>query len=177
MPETLKKTNLNNLSVGQHVNLERAMGGHSRFGGHFVQGHVDTTATIKSVTPEGNSLVFRFSVPDAHLMSYIIPKGYVCLDGISLTVVDVCDHDHSFSICMIAYTQTKVTLSKRKVGETVNLEVDLLGKYVEKMIIGMVQGGNNPIDNAENEGQRGSLSHMLESRIDRILDKKLARKD
>ncbi|KAI9230069.1 MAG: Lumazine-binding protein [Piptocephalis tieghemiana] len=136
-PETLRRTNLGLLKTGDPVNLERAMRADRRFGGHFVQGHVDTTATIVSRTPENNSLWLRLRLDedpkDPSMIRYIIPKGFISLDGTSLTVCDVDSSSREFSIMLIAYTQTKVILSTKDVGDKVNIEVDMLGKYVDSI--------------------------------------------
>lgn len=131
-PESLRRTNLGELKVGSKVNLERAMDAQKRFGGHIVQGHVDCTVTITSITPEGNSLWFKFHVPDRQLMRYIIPKGFIALDGTSLTVCDVDDDAQTFTIMMIAHTQQHVIMPLKKVGDHVNLEVDMMAKYAVK---------------------------------------------
>jgi riboflavin synthase len=133
-PETLKRTNLGQLSPAKTVNLERAMLPSTRFGGHYVQGHVDTTCKILSKEPLGDSIVIRFQTPREYLR-YIIPKGYVTLDGTSLTVIDVNDQECWFSIMMIAYTQTHVIMPSKEAGEFVNLEVDMISKYVERSLI------------------------------------------
>ncbi|KAI8989559.1 alpha subunit of riboflavin synthase [Pilobolus umbonatus] len=135
-PETLRCTNLGELKVGSKVNLERAMDSKKRFGGHMVQGHVDTTVKIASIKPEVNSIWYtlQLSQADKDKMRYIIPKGYVCLDGTSLTVCDVNDDALTFSIMMIAHTQEHVIMPSKKVGDTVNLEVDILAKYALKSI-------------------------------------------
>ncbi|CAG8442112.1 10201_t:CDS:2 [Funneliformis caledonium] len=139
-PETLRRTNLGDLKVGNNVNLERAIAANVRFGGHFVQGHIDTTATILSVTPEGNSLWVRLSPSDKSYLRYIIPKGYICLDGTSLTICEVNDDESWFSIMLVAYTQSHVIMPTKKVGERVNVEVDMLGKYVERIVEPMLFG-------------------------------------
>ncbi|CEI99332.1 Putative Riboflavin synthase, alpha subunit [Rhizopus microsporus] len=120
-PETLRCTNLGDLSVGSKVNLERAMDSNKRFGGHMVQGHVDTTVEIISIRPEGNSIWFTFQMKeeDKDKMRYIIPKGFICLDGTSLTVCDVDDDQRTFSIMMIAHTQTHVIMPLKKIGVVV----------------------------------------------------------
>ncbi|CEG64401.1 Putative Riboflavin synthase, alpha subunit [Rhizopus microsporus] len=135
-PETLRCTNLGDLSVGSKVNLERAMDSNKRFGGHMVQGHVDTTVEIISIRPEGNSIWFTFQMKeeDKDKMRYIIPKGFICLDGTSLTVCDVDDDQRTFSIMMIAHTQTHVIMPLKKIGDRVNVEVDMLAKYALKSI-------------------------------------------
>ncbi|KAG0224465.1 alpha subunit of riboflavin synthase [Mortierella sp. GBAus27b] len=140
-PETLRKTNLGSLKVGDAVNLERAMNAHTRFGGHMVQGHVDTTVTILSREDDGNAITFVFQVPEEYkdLMDYIVPKGFICLDGTSLTVIDVDDVKRTFSIMMIAYTQTRVVMPHRAIGGHVNVEVDMMGKYASKGVESMIK--------------------------------------
>jgi riboflavin synthase len=150
-PETLRKTNLGDFVVGQAVNLERAMSGATRFGGHFVQGHVDTTITIQQIRKDPpNSLLFTFNVSkppqgQSDYLAYIVPKGYVCLDGTSLTVIDVDWTTRTFSVMLIAYTQTKVVMPTKKEGDKVNLEVDQVGKYVENMVKGMLLSDSGPL--------------------------------
>ncbi|OCF45231.1 riboflavin synthase, alpha subunit [Kwoniella heveanensis CBS 569] len=132
-PETLRRTNLGELKVGDRVNAERAMAGHTRFGGHMVQGHVDSTATIISRVPDGDSIRYTFQLPPSTtLLPYIIEKGYITIDGASLTLTEVNDHpEHrSFGIMLIAHSQEKLTLTKKDVGDKVNVEVDCVGKYV-----------------------------------------------
>lgn len=142
-PESLRRTNLGDLKVGSKVNLERAMDSQKRFGGHMVQGHVDTTVTIVNVKPEGNSIWFTFQTDDKDIMRYIIPKGFICLDGTSLTVCDVDDNEKTFSIMMIAHTQEHVIMPLKSVGDRVNVEVDMLAKYALKSLQGAI---------ADNEG-------------------------
>lgn len=131
-PETLEKTNLGSLSEGDPVNLERAVNGAVRFGGHFVQGHVDTTAEIVGKENDGNSIRFEFKPKDQSVMNYIVHKGFIAVDGTSLTVTDV--SKETFKIMMIAYTQTKVIISGKEIGDLVNIEVDLTGKLIEKQV-------------------------------------------
>lgn len=131
-PETLVRTNLGSLKEGSRVNLERAVAGHTRFGGHFVQGHVDTTASITERKVDENSLRLRFKPQNPEVLVYIVEKGFIALDGTSLTVTAV--DDETFSVMLIAYTQEKVIISSKQVGESVNVEVDLMGKLVEKQI-------------------------------------------
>lgn len=139
-PETLRKTSLGECSSGSPVNLERSLLPSTRLGGHFVQGHVDGTGTIADFRPENDSLwVTIKTTPE--ILKYIVPKGYIAVDGTSLTVVDVLDNESSFTFMLVAYTQQKVVLSGKKVGAKVNLEVDILGKYVERML----QGYKTPV--------------------------------
>ncbi|KAI8085491.1 alpha subunit of riboflavin synthase, partial [Thamnidium elegans] len=135
-PETLRCTNLGDLKVGDKVNLERAMDSNKRFGGHMVQGHVDNTVKIISIKPEGNSIWYTLQMEeeDRDKMRYVIPKGFICLDGTSLTVCDVNDDERTFSIMMIAHTQAHVIMPLKKVGDRVNVEVDMLAKYALKSL-------------------------------------------
>jgi riboflavin synthase len=104
-------------------------------GGHFVQGHVDTIATILSVREDGNSLVFRLQPRERGVLRYVVEKGYVALDGASLTVTKVEDGEEGwFEIMLIAYTQEKVVMAGKREGEDVNVEIDMVGKYVEKSV-------------------------------------------
>lgn len=128
-PETLQKTNLGGLAPGDGVNLERALGVKGRFDGHMVQGHVETTARITARTEDGDSLRMQFAI-DPAFGRYIVPKGYVAVDGISLTVVEADAASH-FSIMLIAWTQDHVTLGSKLVGHQVNVETDIVGRYVE----------------------------------------------
>ncbi|WVQ85595.1 riboflavin synthase, alpha subunit [Cryptococcus sp. DSM 104549] len=142
-PETLRRTNLGEVKVGDRVNCERAMAGHTRFGGHMVQGHVDGTATIHSKIPDGDSIRFTFQLPPTtSLLPFIIEKGYVTIDGASLTITEVDDAQRTFGIMLIAHSQEKLTLTGKEVGGTVNVEVDCVGKYVlgsVERIEGMVE--------------------------------------
>ncbi|KAI1808320.1 Lumazine-binding protein [Daldinia bambusicola] len=141
-PETLRLTNLGDLKGGSPVNLERAVRADTRMGGHFVQGHVDTTASVVSVAPDGNALTVRLaprpapSSPADSVLKYVVHKGYVALDGTSLTVTRVDDAEGWFEVMLIAYTQEKVVLARKKAGDSVNLEVDVLAKYAEKSMAG-----------------------------------------
>src|SRR5439155_26481272 len=127
-PETLRRTNLGSLRTGSSVNLERAVSASTRMGGHFVQGHVDTIATIQSITPDWNALTFRTQPRDKGVLRYIIEKGYVTLDGASLTITRVEDREGWFEVMLITYTQERVVMASKKVGEDVNVEVDMVGK-------------------------------------------------
>lgn len=131
MPETFRRTSLGALNIGSHVNLERAMAANGRFGGHIVAGHVDATGTILEHKKEGNAVWITVETP-SHLLRYIIEKGSITIDGISLTVAIVTDH--SFSVSVIPHTGEETTLLSKKLGDTVNLECDMIGKYVEKLL-------------------------------------------
>ena len=130
-PETRARTNLTHLRVGTPVNLERALMPASRLGGHFVQGHVDGTGIITAFRPEEDALWLTVDAP-SELMPYIVPKGFVALDGVSLTVVDTTPR--SFTVTLVAYTQQHITLSQQKPGYELNIEVDILSKYIEKQL-------------------------------------------
>lgn len=129
-PETLKKTNLGDLQTGAPVNLERSLLPTTRLGGHFVQGHVDATGTIMSFEPDRDALWLTVET-DPSLMRYIVTKGYVAIDGASLTVVDT--GPDWFNVALIDYTQGKIALPRKKPGDRVNLETDILAKYVERL--------------------------------------------
>jgi riboflavin synthase len=130
--ETLQKTNLNNLVVGDVVNLERCMPANGRFDGHIVQGHVDGTAMCLSVTDEQGSWVFTFKLAQPENARYIVNKGSICINGISLTVVNCVDD--TFSVAIIPYTYEHTNLHSVKPGTTVNIEYDIVGKYIAKMM-------------------------------------------
>ncbi|ALS22741.1 MULTISPECIES: riboflavin synthase [Paenibacillus] len=132
MPETYRRTNLSRLSTGAPVNLERAMPANGRFGGHIVQGHVDTTGVITGRTPEENAVVFRVEPRDTGILKYIIPHGSITIDGISLTVVEATEN--SFTVSIIPHTLSETVLQYKKQGDEVNLEGDVLGKYMERLM-------------------------------------------
>ena len=130
MPETMRRTNLGSLTPGAPVNLERAMAAGGRFGGHIVSGHIDGTGSIRSLRHEGNAVwVTVTAAPE--LLRYIVEKGSIAIDGISLTVAAVTAQD--FSVSVIPHTGSETTLLARKPGDAVNLECDILAKYVEKL--------------------------------------------
>jgi riboflavin synthase len=130
-PETLKRTDLGDLKAGDGVNLERSVTPTTRMGGHFVQGHVDGTGTITAFRADRDALWVTVAV-DPALMRYIVSKGYVAIDGTSLTVVDT--GADWFNVTLIDYTQPKIVLPRKKPGDKVNLEVDILAKYVERLV-------------------------------------------
>lgn len=131
MPQTLQHTNLRHLVPGQRVNLERALRLGDRLGGHLVSGHVDGTGTVLSRQEHANAVLFRIQT-GPELLKYIMPRGSICLDGISLTVVDV--EDSSFRVSIIPHTLAMTSLQDRQPGEQVNLEADMIGKYVERLL-------------------------------------------
>lgn len=137
-PETLRRTNLGQLKAGDKVNMERSMGVGARNSGHFVQGHVDGTGAILSFTRENDSLWVKISAAP-EIMHDIVIKGYIAIDGTSLTVCEV-DQIHGwFSIMLISHTQNHVTLPLKKVGDRVNLEPDVLGKYAARSMSGFLE--------------------------------------
>ncbi|KAK9005862.1 hypothetical protein V6N11_043282 [Hibiscus sabdariffa] len=132
-PETLRKTSLGELKPGSLVNLERAIQPTGRMGGHFVQGHVDGTGVIVGKEAEKDSLWIKVKA-DKHLLNYVVPKGFIAVDGTSLTVVDVFKEELCFNFMLVDYTQHNVVISLKEVGQKVNLEVDILGKYVQRIL-------------------------------------------
>lgn len=138
--ETLKVTNLGDLRAGQQVNLERALQLSARVGGHLVTGHVDAVGRIREKRQEGNSWRVFIEAPEAALR-YVIKKGSIAVDGISLTVADV--DKAGFSVAMIPHTAKLTTLGFKTPGDGVNLETDIIGKYVERLLAGRVEGGVN----------------------------------
>lgn len=130
--ETLRRTYLGELVEGDHVNLERAMPADGRFDGHVVQGHVDGTGEVVSIERLGDDWEFAFSLP-ADLGRYVVEKGSITVDGISLTVADLAD-DGRFTVAIIPSTYELTTLSEKDVGDPVHLEVDVMAKYVERLL-------------------------------------------
>ena len=131
MNETLNRSSLGRLKNGSYVNLERAMSANGRFGGHIVSGHIDGTGKIVKIEKDDNAIWYTISVEEK-LMKYIVEKGSVAIDGISLTVAKVCTKD--FSVSIIPHTVKETILSHISVGDIVNIENDVIGKYVEKFI-------------------------------------------
>ena len=131
MPETLRRTALGALAEGDPVNLERAMGAQSRFGGHIVQGHVDGVGEVLGIHPEGDAEVWEFKAP-AEVLRYTVEKGSICVDGISLTLVPLADA--AFTVSILPQTRKGTNLGELALGDPVNLEADILGKYVERLL-------------------------------------------
>ena len=131
MAETLRRSSLGSLRPGDRVNLERAMPADGRFGGHIVQGHVDGTATVARRTPGDRWETVELTLPGS-LAAYVVEKGSITVDGVSLTVASVADH--SFTVSLIPTTLELTTLGTKAVGDPVNLEVDVVAKYVERML-------------------------------------------
>ncbi len=140
MSETLKRTSLGELSINSPVNLERAMAANGRFGGHIVSGHIDGTGTVAEITPADNSVWYRIKTSEK-LMRYIIEKGSITIDGISLTVVDTTTD--SFRVSIIPHTIKETNLGSKAVGSLVNLENDIVGKYIEQFLLKKEVG--NPV--------------------------------
>ncbi|KAK3310623.1 uncharacterized protein B0T15DRAFT_43999 [Chaetomium strumarium] len=162
-PETLRLTNLGSLRPQQsRVNLERAVRADTRMGGHFVQGHVDTTATIVSRTPDGNAVRLRFAPRSKEVLRYVVYKGFIALDGASLTVTAVDDVEGWWEVMLIAYTQERIVTAAKQVGETVNVEVDMTAKYVEKSLQGYLAG----------LGEDGGKGGLLQKIMERVVNDK-----
>ncbi|MFD1471625.1 riboflavin synthase [Companilactobacillus mishanensis] len=127
MPETFRRTNLGNLEINDHVDIEPALGASDKLDGHFVLGHVDTTMALVDKQTDQNSSVLTFKVPEEYC-KYIVEKGSVAIDGVSLTVSSV--GDDTFQVSLIPFTLEHTVLGKLKINQTANLEVDILGKYI-----------------------------------------------
>lgn len=132
MPETYRRSGLHRLKTGDRVNLERAMQAGARFGGHIVQGHIDGMGRIVTRETDANAVVFRIEPEDAQSLRYIVPKGSVTLDGISLTVVDT--NELSFTVSIIPHTLSQTALQHKLPGEIINIECDIIGKYVDHLL-------------------------------------------
>jgi riboflavin synthase len=144
-PETLRRTNLGRLRRGDRVNLERALRPGDRMGGHYVQGHVDGVGTIAERRQEGDSVVVKIAVPEG-ITRYVVEKGFIAIDGTSLTIT--ARGEDWFAVALIPFTQEAVTLARKGIGEGVNLEVDIIAKYVESFL-------------ARREGRRGVTADFL----------------
>ncbi len=130
MPETLRRTNLGGLRTGDGVNLERALSLGGRLGGHLVQGHIDGTGRMAAVMPDGDALIARFDVPP-EVMRYVVCNGFITVDGISLTVIS--RSIASLEVSLVGFTRQRTTLGRKRPGDLVNLEVDIIAKYVEAL--------------------------------------------
>ena len=131
MRETLERSSLGSLRNGSYVNLERAMAADGRFGGHIVSGHIDGTGTIVNIEKDDNAVWYTVQAPPA-LMRYIVEKGSIAIDGISLTVAKITSS--TFSVSIIPHTAKETILSEKKTGDVVNLENDIIGKYVQRLL-------------------------------------------
>lgn len=132
MPETYRMTTLAELRPGSKVNLERAMLAGGRYGGHIVQGHIDGIGVIRSRTREHNAVVFAIEPADPLQLKYIVPRGSIAIDGISLTVVQA--DDRTFTVSIIPHTLAETVLADKQQGDRVNLETDILGRYIERLL-------------------------------------------
>lgn len=132
-PETLRLTNLGVLTPGDPVNLERAVSVGGRMSGHMVQGHIEATGRVISLTPDGTATMLSLEAPPS-IMRYVVTKGFIAIDGISLTVVEC--SDSSFIVSVIPYTRDKTALGTRKPGDMVNLETDIVARYIERFVKG-----------------------------------------
>lgn len=132
MPETLRRSSLGALEIGSTVNLERPVQPQTRLGGHFVQGHVDGVGMVESVQPDGNALAVRIET-SPEILRYVVEKGFIAVEGASLTVTEI--DDRGFGVALVPYTQEHVAKSLFTPGHQVNLEVDVLAKYVEKLVV------------------------------------------
>lgn len=141
-PESLSKTNFSSFQPGKRVNLERPLTPSSRIGGHYVTGHVDGLGKVLSRQAQGNSIVFTFEVPTDEMASLLVPKGSVAILGISLTVNTV--DNNRFSVAIIPHTLSHTNLGDYNPGDAVNIETDLLGKYVQRLMQGQEAQGQNP---------------------------------
>lgn len=131
MNETFSRSSLGSLKAGSHVNLERAMSANGRFGGHIVSGHIDGTGKITNIKKDGNAVWYKISA-DENIIKYTVEKGSIAIDGISLTVARI--EKDNFSVSIIPHTSEETILSEKKTGDTVNLENDIIGKYVERFL-------------------------------------------
>lgn len=150
MSETLTKTNLAELKSGSHVNLERALQLQTRLGGHLVSGHVDGVGTIRRISSIGIAQVYEINAPPP-LLPYMLPKGSIAIDGISLTIIDV-ESDY-FTVSLIPHTFDQTTLGIKTIGGSVNLETDLIGKYVARFM-----GMNKDVNDTKKDLSLGFLS-------------------
>jgi riboflavin synthase len=147
MPETLKRSNLGGLKAGDSVNLERPLALNGWVGGHLVQGHVDATGKILQLTPEADAMLIRFEAPK-DVLYYIVEKGFITIDGISLTVAD--RNDTSFQVSIVDYSRRHTNLVGRRTGDVVNLEVDIIAKYVARFT--QVKGPGITLDFLNEQG-------------------------
>jgi len=140
MPETYRRSNLGELAAGDLVNLERSVRPTDRLSGHIVRGVVEGTGTLESLTPEGEAIIARFNAP-AELLRYMVVKGPVCIDGISLTII--AKDEGSFSVSLVQYTQEHTNLIAREPGDRINLETDIIARYVQQFVA-EATGGSAP---------------------------------
>lgn len=168
-PETLRRTNLADLQKHSKVNLERAVTSDVRLGGHVVQGHVDTIAKIVDKKADGNAITFSFALRDKQYMSYIVEKGFIAVDGTSLTVTDVNYERCEFSIMMVSYTQSKVIMPLKAEDDTVNIEVDVTGKLIETQVEALL---NSQLADS-NSAVMKLIENIIDKKLEKILNEKL----
>lgn len=130
-PVTMRLSNLGDLRAGDPVNLERALAAGQRMGGHYVQGHVDGTGTIAEQRSEGNAILVRITAPD-EILRYAVERGFISVDGVSLTIMEL--HQDGFSVSLVYHTQQHITLPRKRPGDRVNLETDVIARYVERLL-------------------------------------------
>lgn len=143
MPETVSKTTVGSLKPGEAVNLERALRLSDRLGGHLVQGHVDAIGRIAQKERLDIAIILRINAP-ASLLKYAVPKGSIAIDGVSLTVVDV--FEDSFTVSLIPHTAHQTVLGSKNPGDPVNLESDIIGRYVERLLTPRADHGKSPLN-------------------------------
>ena len=156
MHETLNRSSLGSLHIGRPVNLERAMLAGGRFGGHIVSGHIDGVGTISSIKEDDNAVWYTVEAPSS-ILRYIIEKGSITLDGISLTVAKVTNSN--FSISIIPHTRAQTNLASKKVGDVLNLENDLVGKYVERLMLQPIAASQEQSEQKSSGITKEFLSH------------------
>lgn len=156
MHETLNRSSLGSLHIGSPVNLERAMLAGGRFGGHIVSGHIDGVGTISSIKEDDNAVWYTVEAP-SNILRYIIEKGSITLDGISLTVAKVTNSN--FSVSIIPHTRVQTNLASKKVGDVLNLENDLVGKYVERLILQPIAASQEQPEQKSSGITKEFLSH------------------
>ncbi len=149
--ETLQKTTLKNLSVGQKVNLEKALTLSTPLGGHLVSGHVDGVGKLVKKVPDGNSTRYFFSTPK-DLMKFIAPKGSITIQGISLTINHLDDGNHVFDVAIIPHTEEKTNLGQLALGDEVNLEIDLIARYVARLLTANSNGDKLTLETIRQAG-------------------------
>ena len=147
LEETLTRTNLGSIKLGEMVNLERALQVGARLGGHIVTGHIDITAKFLGMRKQGDDIEYRVALPE-ELKPYMVSKGSISLDGVSLTLVDI--GDDSFSVHLIPVTLEETALGQRQPGDIINLEADLLGKYVQRQLACLMEKGQDSNVTMEN---------------------------
>ena len=169
MHETLNRSALIQLSLGQHVNLERAMPANGRFGGHIVSGHIDGTGTISDIRKDDNAVWYRINADDS-ILRYVVEKGSITIDGISLTVATVTDK--YFEVSVIPHTREVTILGDKRLSDVVNLETDIIAKYVEKLLC-PYGGSRTVLDNGDynqsfnnSSNAKSKISNNVNSNVD-----------